>query len=66
MQQFSKSVTEAGERFGSDDFARIENGKLRLRHDDKGTISISVTNLQKAIDSSMPLIRIEKLLMEVD
>ncbi len=66
MQQFSKSVTEAGERFGSDDFARIENGKLRLRHDDKGTISSSVTNLQKAIDSSMPLIRIEKLLMEVD
>jgi TnpA family transposase len=64
--QFRQSVGEAEKRFGLDDFAEIENGKLRLKRDDKAAIPVSVTNLQKAIDASMPSIRIEQLLMEID
>lgn len=65
IQQFHQSADKAEKRFGWDDFAEIENEKLRLRHDDKAAIPVSVTNVQKAIDASMPVIRIEQLLMEV-
>jgi TnpA family transposase len=65
-QHFDKSAREAETKFGIDDFARIEHGHLRLRHDDKANIPFSVTHLQKTIDSFMPTIRIENLLMEVD
>ncbi|HPO40858.1 MAG TPA: Tn3 family transposase [Bacteroidales bacterium] len=66
VKQFDKAAAEAGGKFGSDDFARMENGRLRLKHEDKAAIPITVINLQKVIDSSMPSIRIENLLMEVD
>src|SRR5262249_6848232 len=38
----------------------------KLKKYDKADIPEAVNNLQKAIDASMPLIRIEQLLMEVD
>ena len=66
VQQFHKAAAEAERKFGSDDFSRIENGRLRLKQEDKTAIPITVMNLQKVIDSSMPSIRIENLLMEVD
>jgi TnpA family transposase len=66
VQQFNKAVEIADKNFGADDFARIEHGALRLKHDDKAAIPPTVVNIQKAIDSSMPSIRIENLLMEVD
>jgi hypothetical protein len=66
VQQFNKAATEAKRKFGSDDFARIETGRLRLKQEDKAAIPTTVTNLQKVIDSSMPSMRIENLLMEVD
>jgi len=65
-KQFSDSTTKAQEQFGEDSFASIENGKLCLNRDDKALIPEAVTNLQKAIDTSMPRIRIEQLLMVVD
>ena len=64
--QFKKSVDQANKCFESDGFAKIENGKLSLKRDDKAQIPVSVTNLQKVINANMPFIRIEKLLMEVD
>ncbi len=57
---------EAAERFKGDTFARIDRGKLKLKRDDKVAVPISVSRLQKVIDTGMPSIRIEELLMEVD
>ncbi len=56
----------ARERFDNDDFAEIQDGKLKLKHDDKVALPTSVTTLQKVIDARLPSIRIEQLLMEVD
>jgi len=64
--EFHKSASQAEKRFESDNFAEIHNGKLKLKRDDKAVIPASVVRLQKAIDSGMPTIRIEQLLMEVD
>lgn len=66
IKQFRSSTDLAKKRFDHDKFAEIINGKLRLKRDDKALIPPSVTNLQNAIDISMPTIRIEQLLMEVD
>lgn len=65
-QQFYAEVNMATKRFQTDDFARIEHGKLKLKRDDKLILPPSVTRLQKVIDSSLPTIRIEQLLLEVD
>jgi TnpA family transposase len=65
-QQFQKSVTVAKKKFDNDNFAQIQNGSLKLKRDDTLPRPDAVTKLQKAIDASMPLIRIEQLLMEVD
>lgn len=59
-------VGEAEKRFELDSFAEIRGGSLQLQRDDKAEIPESVTRLQKVIDASMPSIRIEQLLMEVD
>lgn len=64
--QFNQCVCQAKERFGLYNFAEIQHGKLRLKRYDKAIIPAYVTNLQKAIDASMPFIRIEQLLMDVD
>jgi TnpA family transposase len=66
IDHFNELADQANNRFESDSFANIENGKLRLKRDDKAYIPASVTNLQKVINASMPFIRIEQLLMEVD
>jgi hypothetical protein len=66
IHHFNESVVQANNRFDSDGFAKIENGKLSLKRDDKAYIPASVTNLQKVINGSMPFIRIEQLLMKVD
>ena len=63
---FQKSVSEAQERFGQDSFAEIDNGRLKLKRDDKLDVTNEVSRLQKVIDTRMPTIRIEQLLMEVD
>lgn len=66
QQNFAKEASKAVERFEIDTFASIENGKLKLKRDDRIELPISVTRLQKLIDANMPSIRIEQLLMEVD
>ena len=65
-QQFHEETALAKKRFELDDFAEIQNGKLKLKRYDKVSVPTSVATLQKVIDSRLPLIRIEQLLMEVD
>ena len=64
--QFHKQVDESKKYFDLDTFAEIKDGSLKLRKDDKAEIPAAVGQLQKVIDASMPSIRIEQLLMEVD
>lgn len=66
IAQFHHQVDESKKRFALDNFAEIKNGKLKLKKYDKADIPASVAQLQKIIDTSMPSIRIEQLLMEVD
>jgi TnpA family transposase len=65
-QQFHEASDLARQRFAFDDFAAIEDGKLKLKRDDKIALPPSVTTLQKVINSRLPLIQIERLLTEVD
>jgi TnpA family transposase len=65
-QQFHAASTLAKEQFQLDNFAEIRDGRLKLKRDDKVALPASVTSLQKAMDASLPSIRIEQLLMEVD
>jgi TnpA family transposase len=65
-QQFHEASDVAKQRFAFDDFAEIQDGKLKLKRYDKIALPPSVTTLQKVIDARLPSIRIEQLLMEVD
>jgi TnpA family transposase len=66
LHKFYTSTNLAEKNFQKDNFAEIRNGKLKLKRDDKIVLPSTITKLQKAIDVSMPSIRIEQLLMEVD
>lgn len=65
-QQFHEASALANTQFPSDDFAAIEDGKLTLKRDDKIVVPPAVSTLQKVINTRLPLVRIEHLLMEVD
>ena len=65
-QQFHEASDLAKQRLAFDDFAAIQDGKLKLKRDDKVALPPSVTTLQQVINARLPLIRIEQLLMEVD
>ncbi len=64
--QFHKHLCQCEKAFRQDTFAEIQNGHLKLKKDDKVEVSGDVGRLQKVIDASMPSIRIEQLLLEVD
>ena len=63
--QFHQTTTEAAKRFALDSFAEIHDGRLKLRRDDTAPRP-SESRLQKTINASLPQIRIEDLLMQVD
>ena len=65
-QQFHEASDLAKKRFEFDDFAEIQDGKLKLKRYDKIALPPAVATLQKVINSRLPSIRIEQLLMEVD
>lgn len=65
-QQFHEASDLAKRQFEGDDFADIQDGKLKLKRYDKIALPPSVATLQKVIDARLPSIRIEQLLMEVD
>ncbi len=58
------ALRRANGRYGVDRFARVESGKLKLRRDD--TKKLPPSRLQQTIDASLPLVRVEQLLMDVD
>lgn len=64
--KFHNTATTAKKRFALDDFASIQNNKLKLRKSDKLEESDEVKRLHKVLESSLPKIRIEQLLLEVD
>ena len=66
FERFHDAVTQAKEKFPFDNFAEIVDGKLKLKRYDKVAVPDTVATLQKVIDSRLPSIRIEQLLMEVD
>ena len=61
-----KTANIAKRKFGLDGFAYIQNHELRLHKDDKIEESFEVKRLEKALEGSLPKIRIEQLLLEVD
>lgn len=65
-QQFQDNIIVSKKQFPLDNFAEIHNDRLKLKRDDKMITPDSLTKLQRVIDASMPSIRIEQLLMEVD
>jgi TnpA family transposase len=64
--QFHEAVTTAKKQFGLDHFAEIQHDQLKLKREEKVALPDAVTRLQKVIEASLPAIRIEQLLMEVD
>ncbi|STX81622.1 transposase [Legionella busanensis] len=66
VENFHRSAMAAANRFKSDDFANIKNGNLFLKRKDKIDIPDDVERLQALINSYMPKIKIEQLLIEVD
>lgn len=65
-QQFHEASAQAMTKFLGDDFAEIDDGKLKLKRYEKVPIPAAVSSLQRVINARLPLIRIEKLLIEVD
>ena len=63
---FESSLEESQSRFKENKFAKIEKEKLKLRKDDKLERLPSVDLLQNTINTSLPRIRIEDLILEVD
>lgn len=66
IANFHSSAAIAADRFKSNDFADIKNGKLLLKRKDKIDIPDDAERLQALINSYMPKIKIEQLLIEVD
>jgi TnpA family transposase len=66
IEQFHQGVITAKKKFPDDNFAEIQNYQLKLKRDDKAPVPDAVTKLQRVIDASLPAIRIEQLLMDVD
>jgi TnpA family transposase len=54
------------ENFGKDGFAQIVDNKIKLCKEDALDIPPEVKQLKKQIGAAMPLVRIEKLIAEVD
>ena len=65
-QQFQEGIACAHKHFKRDHFAEIQEGKLKLKRDDKARLPDGVSNLQRFIDAHLPSVRIEQLLMQVD
>ncbi|BDS15697.1 Tn3 family transposase [Aureispira anguillae] len=64
--KFFIDVSQASRKFESNQFATIVDQRLKLKREDKLAEDPEIKPLQKIIDNSLPFIRIEELLMEVD
>jgi TnpA family transposase len=66
MRQFDEVTGLAARRMDKNPFASIVNGRLKLHVRDALPISTEVKTLRGLIESSLPRVRIEDLLREVD
>jgi TnpA family transposase len=66
VTEFHTTAKKAAKNFGLDGFAEIVNSKLKLRKKDKYDPPPEVKRLQAIINSYLPKIKIERLLIEVD
>lgn len=63
---FHAVVTSAKKQFSLDPFAEIQQNQLKLKREEKVALPDAVARLQKVIEATLPTIRIEQLLLEVD
>jgi TnpA family transposase len=66
LDEFNSSTNKSEDEFGKDDFASIKGKKLKLRKKEKVEVNEDVKPIQSLIDSYLPKIKIEQLLIEVD
>lgn len=65
-KEFNQIAKIFQENFGKDGFAQIVNNRIKLCKEDALDIPPEVKQLKKQIGAAMPLIRIERLIAEVD
>ncbi|APC96158.1 Tn3 family transposase [Francisella tularensis subsp. novicida] len=66
VNSFNNELAECLKLWNKDDFATIINGQLKLKRKDKLIVSDEVEKIQKLIESGLPPIRIEQLLIDID
>jgi TnpA family transposase len=65
-KELNKTIKIFQENFGKDGFAQIIDNRIKLCKEDALDIPPEVKQLKKQIGAAMPLVRIEKLIAEVD
>lgn len=70
LARLGRDITQAAAAFvgelATNDFARLEQGQLCLRRPDSLPLSPEVRRLRREIESRMPRVRIEDILLDVD
>jgi TnpA family transposase len=66
VQEFHDTAAQTERDWASNPFARIENGRLRLRRDPRQSDPEGTTALRQLVRRDLSRVRIEQLLMEVD
>lgn len=65
-KEFEESVKLVQESLGKDGFATIVNDRIKLCKNDALEISPEVKQLKRQIEAGIPMIRIERLIAEID
>lgn len=66
MKEFEEVAGQTERGMSNNAFASIHNGQLKLKRRDALEVSARVKELRRLIDSSLPRVRIEDLLRDVD
>jgi TnpA family transposase len=64
--EFEQSIRMVQRNLGKDGFATIVDNRIKLCKDDALDIPPEVTQLKRQIESALPIVRIERLIAEVD
>ena len=65
-KEFEQNIRLVKENLGKDGFATIVNDNIKLCKDDALEITPEIKHLKRQIEAAMPVIRIERLIAEVD
>ena len=70
LAQINREISDAASAFAdgleTNSFARIDEGQLRLRRPDALAVTAELRSLRRLIESRMPRIRLEDVLLDVD